>query len=595
VGLASWYRRFISDFSTAAAPLTGLTKKNARWRWGPEEEQAFRTLKRALASAPILACPDFNRQFIIQTDTNATGLGAVLTQHFEEGERVIAYASRTLNGAEKNYSATELECLAVVWGIRHFRGYLEGYRFSVITDHQALRWLQRIESPTGRLARWMLELQQYTFDVRYRRGQLNRVADALSRLPTVHAARNPRCPWYYGQLHRVRERPDEFPDYLIRQGKLYRHILHSTDFRETPADQQWKECVPKHKRAAILHRMHDQPSAGHLGIAKTIARTAETYYWPRMFADIAKYVRECANCLAHKSSQERPAGLLHATPVKTPWEQVSIDLIGPLPRSTEGHNWLLVMQDRFTKWVELSPLRRATTPAVIQRLTKQVIFRHGCPATVISDNGRQFIAKAMKQALSSFGIKPKTTPAYAPHCNPVERANKTIKTMISQYVERNHRHWDRHVSALQFAYPAFLNHGRELQGPHPEDRRQGQRLTAPEGNRRRLEEAYEVVRTNLARAFQRQARHYDLRRRGWRPRVGDAVWKRTHTLSNKHEAVNAKLAPKYIGPLTVRKIVSPVIVDLRDTRGRWYRHIHIQDLKPTPGDKQKQTEDNAGE
>jgi len=604
VGLASWYRRFIPDFSATAAPLTNLTKKNARWRWGTEEEQAFRALKKALSSAPILACPDFDRQFVIQTDASTTGLGAVLTQHFEEGERVIAYASRTLNGAEKNYSATELECLAVVWGIRHFRGYLEGYQFSVITDHQALRWLRGIESPTGRLARWMLELQQYTFEVKYRRGKLNRVADALSRLPAVHAARQPRCPWYHGQLRRVRERPDEFSDYTVRQGKLYRHVLHSTDFREVPAELQWKECVPKYKRAAILHRVHDQPSAGHLGIAKTIARAAETFYWPRMFADIARYVRGCANCLAHKNSQERPAGLLHATPVKTPWEQASIDLIGPLPRSTNGHVWLLVMQDRFTKWVELSPLRRATTPEIVQRLTTQIIFRHGCPETVISDNGRQFVAGAMKHALASFGIKARTTPAYTPQCNPVERTNKTIKTMIAQYVGKNHRHWDRHIAALQFAYntakhdstgytPAFLNYGREPQGPHPGDRRPQHGSAAPEVHRRRLEDAYEVVRANLAQAFQRQARHYDLRRRAWKPQVGEEVWKRTHILSSKRDAVNAKLAPKYIGPLTVQRIVSPVIMDLRDARGKWYRHVHVHDLKPTPENKQRQTEGNA--
>jgi len=153
--------------------------------------------------------------------------------------------------------------------------------------------------------------------------------------------------------------------------------------------------------------MHDQPAAGHLEIAKTIARTAKTYYWPRMFADIMKYVRECANCLTHKASQERPAGLLHATPVETPWEQVSIDLIGPLPCSANKHAWLLVMQDRFTKWIELIPLRRATTPAIIQRLTTQIIFRHECPDTIVSDNGRQFVAKTMIQTLASFGIKPK--------------------------------------------------------------------------------------------------------------------------------------------------------------------------------------------
>jgi len=101
---------------------------------GDEEEQAFQALKKSLTSSPILACPDFNHCFILQTDASTIGLDVVLTQHFEEGERVIVYTSRTLNGVEKNYSATELECLAAVWGIRYFRGYLEGYEFTVITD-----------------------------------------------------------------------------------------------------------------------------------------------------------------------------------------------------------------------------------------------------------------------------------------------------------------------------------------------------------------------------------------------------------------------------------------------------------------------------
>jgi len=158
IGLASWYRRFIRDFSATAAPLTKLTRKNAKWHWGPEEDRAFQQLKHALTIAPILACPDFERKFILQTDASTSGLGVVLSQHFEEGERVIAYASRMLNGAERNYSATELECLTVIWGIRHMRGYLKGYEFTVITDHQALRWLQHLDSPSGRLGRWALEL-----------------------------------------------------------------------------------------------------------------------------------------------------------------------------------------------------------------------------------------------------------------------------------------------------------------------------------------------------------------------------------------------------------------------------------------------------
>lgn len=114
IGMISWYRRFISDFATIAASLTRLTRRNARWTWDDKTEQAFSTLKKRLTTAPVLACPDFNQPFSLQTDASVTGLGAVLTQHLHDGERVIAYASRTLNPVEKNYNATELECLAVV-------------------------------------------------------------------------------------------------------------------------------------------------------------------------------------------------------------------------------------------------------------------------------------------------------------------------------------------------------------------------------------------------------------------------------------------------------------------------------------------------
>ncbi|KMQ92329.1 gag-pol fusion protein [Lasius niger] len=159
------YRRFIANFSAIAAPLTRLAKKGIRWTWTDSEEQAFQQLKQALTTTPVLACPDFARPFTLQTDASTHGLGAVLTQQLDEGERVIAYASRTLNAAERNYSATELECFAVVWGIRRMRDYVKGYRFTVLTDHQALRWLQRLEAPTKRLARWVFELQQYDFDI----------------------------------------------------------------------------------------------------------------------------------------------------------------------------------------------------------------------------------------------------------------------------------------------------------------------------------------------------------------------------------------------------------------------------------------------
>ncbi|KMQ84177.1 reverse ribonuclease integrase, partial [Lasius niger] len=378
LGVASWYRRFIADFSAIAAPLTRLTRK--RVRWTEVEEAAFVRLKEALTIAPVLACPDFTRPFMLQTDASTHGLGLVLTQQLSEGERVIAYASRTLNAAERNYSATELECLAVIWGIRRMREYLEGYRFTVVTDHQALRWLQRLETPTGRLGRWMFELQQHDFDIRYRKGDLNQVADALSRTPEVNAvARGISCRWYRRVLADVRAQPANYPDYDVRDGHLYRHLLHDLDFRETPAEDQWKRCVPKEQRPDLLRRYHDDPASGHLEVAKTLARIAQGYYWPGMFREISRYVRSCPNCLAHKVSQQRPAGTLHSTPVAAPWQQAALDLIGPLPRSTQGYSWLPTIQDRFSKWMELVPLRRATAENLVRAVTQRLVYRHGCP------------------------------------------------------------------------------------------------------------------------------------------------------------------------------------------------------------------------
>jgi len=267
-------------------------------------------LKEDLTASPVLACPDFERTFVLQTDASTTGLSAVLTQFFPEGERVIAYASRTLNTTERNYSATELECMAVLWGIRKMRGYLERYHFKVITDHQALK-LQKLDSPTGRLGRWAFELQQYDFEVQYRKGSLNKVADALSR--QVASIKRATCAWYRRMGDVVRTEPHKAPDYRLQDGVLYKHILHRLDFKELDPAEQWKRCIPKEERPEILRRSHDEITAGHLGIAKTIARIAEHYYWPGMFRDIAQYVRKCPSCIAHKVTQRKPPGLMQPT------------------------------------------------------------------------------------------------------------------------------------------------------------------------------------------------------------------------------------------------------------------------------------------
>jgi transposase InsO family protein len=641
LGMASWYRRFIPDFSRIAAPLNRLLKKGGRWDWTPEQDAAFNTLKDSLSAAPVLACPDFGKPFVLQTDAADTGLGVALTQYVDGGDHVIAYASRSLTKPEQAYSTTEKECLAVVWGIEKMRPYLEGYRFTVLTDHQSLKWLQAIKDPTGRLARWAIFLQQHDFDIRYRKGVLNRVADTLSRQPAATEDETtpedlfalegaPGCNWYNRMRQEVEKDPTVHPDYCIRNERLHRHFWDMSDSTEPELSDPWKLCVPKPVRAAVLRECHDNPTAGHLGIAKTTARLALRYYWPGMFREAAQYVRNCPSCQRYKTPQQQPPGKMYPTPNRQPWETVSTDLVGPLPRSSRGNCYVVVMQDRFTKWVQCRAVRKATARAVTQALYEDVITRFGCPVTVISDNGTQYTGGTFRTLLRELGIVHRLTPPYTPQANPVERTNKTLKTMVAQFCEADQKKWDAHLPELMFALntsrhestkytPALLNFGRELVVPNAVHRpTPGNAAADPPADTaadppadpsadtaadppadtaadevneaadavhhserlRLLKDTFELVRVNLARAFAKQSKHYNLRHREWRCHLGDRVLKRDHPLSSGAKGFAAKLAPKYSGPYTVTKVLSPVVYNLRSPSGQKILRVHIKDLKP---------------
>ena len=160
-----------------------LLKKDEPFNWTEKQQRAFEFLKERLVQAPILTYPDFNKPFIIYTDASSTGLGTVLSQLDDNGkEKVIAYASKSMNSAKRNYGITDQECLAIVWVVQHFQHYLGLKPFTIVTDHSALKWLQTCKMPKGRRARWMTELQQYEFKIIHRPGKLNANADALSRM-----------------------------------------------------------------------------------------------------------------------------------------------------------------------------------------------------------------------------------------------------------------------------------------------------------------------------------------------------------------------------------------------------------------------------
>lgn len=183
LGLANYYRRFIKSFADIANPMNKLLKKGTNFYWDEEQQKSFEALKDSLCTAPVLVCADLNEPFILTTDASEVGIGAVLSQGLLGEDRPVAYMSKSLNNHQKNYSATERECLAVIMAVMHFRHYLWGRKFLIIGDHEPLTYIESIKDPMSRLNRWRARLRGYIYDFKYKPGRLNTNADSLSRNP----------------------------------------------------------------------------------------------------------------------------------------------------------------------------------------------------------------------------------------------------------------------------------------------------------------------------------------------------------------------------------------------------------------------------
>lgn len=599
LGTASYYRRFIRGFSTIAAPLNALTstrKNRPPFVWSPEAEHAFLQLKSALTSAPVLACPDFSLPFIVHTDASEVGIGGMLTQVFDGEEHPIAYYSRSLSRPERNYSATEREALAVVLVVEHFRPYLEGSKpFKIITDHASLKWFLNLQNPTGRLERWGCRLSPYNFVIEHRRGKEHVIPDSLSRAVPVSAINTSVAdPWFRNLYDRCGTRPQTCPNYQIIDGKLYRYTKSKTSLT---GDFDWKEVVPLDHRQRLMAENHDSPLGAHLGIEKTYKRLRLRFYWPKMFKDVEDYVSKCSTCKAFKHPNQATPGLFgNPKACRRPFQCISVDLVGPLPRSRQQHEYLLVVVCCFTKYVMLFPLRRATGKVVAQRLEDHVFLVHGIPQTVIVDNGPQFISRDVKALFEKYGIPQiHFTPTYCPQVNTVERYNRTVVTAIAALVGTDQRSWDSHLCEIQFAVntavndattftPFLLVHGREAvadgkiygDSEDLDDIMIGSRADYVD-KLGALKEVFLKVDKELKKSHSRNARYYNRRRRDVEFQVNDVVWRRTHVRSDAAKHFSYKLAPRFEKCRIVQKL-SKLVYLLEDENGK-RSECHVKDIK----------------
>ena len=483
------------NFSHIAAPLHRLLKKDAVYEWTVENEQAFQILKGKLMLAPILKYPDFAQPFILTTDASEEGLGAVLSQGEISRDLPVAFASRTLSKAERSYSTTEKELLAVVWGMRYFRPYLYGKTFKVATDHKPLTWIMNVKDPGSRLLRWRIKLE-YDYEVVYRKGALNTNADALSRISILAAE--------MGAPAEKRERVSD--DAVI---------------------------------ATILYEYHDSPLGGNRGMNKTFREVSKQYEWPNMKRDIESYVKRCQSCQLNKNlSPRRKAPMEITTTARQPFERCALDIAGPTDVTNKGNRYILTFQDDLTKFMVVIPIPAQDAETVAREFVQNVVLKYGIPEVVLTDQGANFLSELFANVCKLLQIKKVQTTAFHPESNGgLERSHRVLVEYLRHYIAEDQRNWDEWVAYATHCYNVTMH---RATGYSPFELLFGHRARIPSvlqaqptprynyddyvsELRGRLQSAHAIARENLLQGKAKSKAHFDKKTVQIALQVGDKV------------------------------------------------------------------------
>ena len=513
LGLFSYYRKFVLHFSTIAFPLNSLLKKDRSWEWGEKQEEAFLALKEQLCGAAVLRLPDPYAPFILTTDWSQRGMGAILSQRNKEGvEHPICYASRSCNAAEQNYSSFDGECLAVVWATGHFRAYLFGNSFTLVTDHEPLKWIMTTQKLTGKLARWSLLLQEYDFEVEHRAGAANTNADCLSRYPLPSDADAPLLDWTKGEVlspvtflafmaeatsatatatATAPEEKDIWSDVeVLRFIQTFKYGMglsakeRDRVYRRAKAYRWLGDGVMKllsggamvvvprpQERQAIVKDLHQ--TMGHFGVQRVLDRLQKNYWWRNMGELVVTVIKACLPC-ARVNAGFREAGKeLQPLPIRGLGYRWGVDFAGPLPRTKAGNRCVMVCIEHFTKWVELIPLPSKSSRDSARGLLEGVLSRYGAPGEILTDQGKEFDGE-FQTLLSKHEITHRISSHEHPQSDGLaERMVQTMKRSLRKcLLDGGGEEWDEILPYVAMGYrmskqkssgysPYFLMFGRD--------------------------------------------------------------------------------------------------------------------------------------
>lgn len=453
LGLLMFYSRFLPYHSTVLAPLNKLLQKGVPYKWTSKENKAFNDAKELLLNSQTLVHYDDKLPLYLSCDASSYGAGAVLSHLIDGNFRPIAFASCSLNSAQRNYSQLDKEAFSIIFGLKRFHQFLYGRSFTIITDHKPLlTLLSPVKSVpqhcAARLQRWSLILASYDYKLEYRSTNAHSDADSMSRLPlpTTWSPKSVQSDCYFlsdevvSCVDHEMIKKETLTDPVL--SAVYRYVLDGwpkekdNDAKLQPYKSRKDELtidqgcllwgtrviVPPALRKAVLDELHDT----HPGIVRMKMYARSYVWWPNLDAQIEQTVSECELCQQMRA--DPPCAQVHPWAFPTmPWFRVHIDFAGPI----HGHQYLIIV-DAYSKYPEAIKMTSTTTNATLSVL-REVFSRHGLPTILVSDNGPQLTSEEFENFCQRNGIIHKTSAVHKPASNgQAERVVQIIKSAAKQ-------------------------------------------------------------------------------------------------------------------------------------------------------------------